>query len=399
MAALINRNPNGRMICLHALTKTLNSKFGQSDEFSINDLKYDENSHMNITDFCEILVKPSSVKQKVCPYLDNPLSKAKCYLTQSIQHDTQKSKSASDAMNALDGLGFVRRGKEKAKLTKTGITFANTDFKSPNWLTLAKEAVLGYGPFIGLLFEIKQKSMKRVIEISKSQISLAYPQTREKISYEGKLIELSTGSQDDTITRTRAVLFSWAVSTGFAIPKNMQKPSDENVWHIHTRDYVEQEKWHSSAYTFFIPNNLFNGKHFVNRPLNYTWMTKSTKALRERGQDLIRKASLEYESTIKNRRFAIVYSLAYAAHMDKRISFIKLLSFLKNEKTLFVINPSDFENVMINESKIAAVCGIPFFAETNILKPLTKINMDILKEGAPVELIQKLEYISPKCLI
>jgi len=129
MAVLINRNPSGRLICLHALTRTLDKKFAAED-FTINDLKYDEELSVNITDFCELLTKISSVKDPVCPYLDNPLSKAKCYLTQSKQYDTQKSKSASDAMNALDGLGLVSRGKRNSKLTIEGKSFANNDFSS-----------------------------------------------------------------------------------------------------------------------------------------------------------------------------------------------------------------------------------------------------------------------------
>ena len=393
MAVLINRNPNGRLICLHALVKTLDSKFGKNKSFTINDLKYDQTSNTNITDFCELLIKPASISHEVCPYLDNPLSKAKCYLTQSIQHDTQKSKSASDAMNALDGLGFVKRGITNAKLTKLGIDFAKCDFKTKEWLFLARNAVLSYGPFIGLLYEIKKKGNSFPLETSKSEISLGFPQTQENVRYKNKLIVLSTGSQDDTITRTRAVLFSWAVSTGFAIPSTHAFPNDQDLWHIETRDYVEQEKWLAAKYKFFIPDNLFDGTHYVDRPLNYTWMTKSTKALRERGQEIIRESSLFHEPRVKNRRFALVYALAKCATNDSELDFTKLITNMKSEKELFVIDDKKFELVMAAESKIATICGIPFNIKNGKMKPLTKINIDVLKLGASSDLVKKVDSI------
>jgi len=393
MAVLINRNPNGRLICLHALVKTLDSKFGEENNFTINDLKYDQNSSTNITDCCELLVKPVSVSHMVCPYLDNPLSEAKCYLTQSIQHDTQKSKSASDAMNALDGLGFVKRGNSDAKLTKLGIEFAKCDFQSKKWLSAARKAVLSYGPFIGLLSEIIKKGNSIPLEISKSDITLGFPQTKETVRHNGNLILLSTGSQDDTITRTRAVLFSWAVTTGFAVPKHLKTPATLDSWHLDTREFVEQENWSTSKYKFFIPDDLFDGTHYVNNPINYNWMTKSTKALRERGQEDIRKISLIYEPRVKNRRFAIVYALAKCADKDLELDFSNFVTKLKIEKELFVIDDKKFEQVMSTESKIADICGIPFSYKNGKMKPLTKINIDVLKFGASSDLVKKIDSI------
>jgi len=392
MAALINRNPNGRLICLHALTKTLNKKF-KKKTFTINDLKYDANSSNNITDDCELLIKLSSVKNKVCPYLANPTSRSKCYLTQSIQLDTQKSKSASDAMNALDGLGLVKRSQNTSMLTSQGNRFASSDFKSKQWLQIARSSVLGYGPFMGLLYEVSKKANTKIIEIKKSDISLGYPDTSETIRENGNLITLSTGSQGDTITRTRAVLFSWAVSTGFAVPKHIPIPVNESEWHVKTRNYVEKSKWSVSTYKFSIPKDLFNGEHFVARPLNYEWMTKSTKALRERGQGQIRSLSLKYEPRIKNRRFALVYALAKCAENKKCLDFHKFITSLLKHPQLFVINDTKFENIMKIEANISVVCGLPFDFKNGKMKPLTKINISILKDGAPSTLIKVLDKI------
>lgn len=392
MAVLINRNPSGRLICLHALTKTLDKKF-DGNNFTINDLKYDNELSVNITDYCELLTKISSVKEPVCPYLDNPLSKAKCYLTQSKQYDTQKSKSASDAMNALDGLGLVTRGKENSKLTIQGKSFAKNDFSSKKWLEIAKKAVLGYGPFVGMLYEISKLGNSNPIEVTKSQINIGFPQTKETVRHESKLIPLSIGSQDDTITRTTSVMFSWAISTGFAIPANHNEPKDTSIWHVKTADFIEQQKWLASKYKFFIPKNLFDGEHYVARPLNYSWLTKSIRALRERGQESIRKVSLVYETRVKNRRFAITYALAKCAEDKINLDFNKFVEALRQEPDYFVIDEQKFKQVMTVESKVAFLCGIPFDYKKGVMTPLTKLNLEELSKGAPAEVIKKVNDI------
>lgn len=241
MARLINRNPSGRLICLHALVQTLNKKFCGTKSFTINDLKYDATNSINITDYCTILIKPTSSGKEVCPYLDNPISNAKCYLTQSIQHDTQKSKSASDALNALDGLGFVKRNGNNSVLTNTGIKFAESEFTTQKWLQIARNAVLSYGPFVGLLYKINKISDNNPKLIDKSKIRLGYPKTNELIVYRGKSVRLSTGSEEDTITRSMAVMFSWAVTTGFAYPLKIERPGKDEQWHIDVQEFVNKK--------------------------------------------------------------------------------------------------------------------------------------------------------------
>ena len=392
LVALINRNPSGRIICLHALTRTLYQKF-HNKNFTIKDLKYNSSATINITDCCDLLIESRSIEQKVCPYLKNPLSNAKCYLTQSVEHDTQKSKSASDTMNALDGLGFVTRDNNSAHLTQSGIKFATCDFVSEKWLDVARSAVLRYGPFIGLLHEIKKTTNKSQIRVSRRSIDLGYPKTNESIMHEGEKIQLSTGSQADTNTRTRAVLFSWAVSTGFAIPDGHKVPTTSKLWHVSTKDFVEEPKWLGDMYTFFIPADLFNGKYRVERPLNFNWMTKSTRSLREKGQDEIRQNSLKFERIIKNRRFAITYVLANKAETNKTLNLRSFIKSLERYPRLFVINNNHFQKVIETELKIAVVCGIPYEYKNGNLKPLTKLNLEVLCKGADPELLEVLDKI------
>jgi len=77
MAYLINRNPSGRLICLHALTSYLANRFA-SGKFRLNDLKYDATCSYNIHQTCKLLVKLQAVNFPVCPYLRIPVKSATC---------------------------------------------------------------------------------------------------------------------------------------------------------------------------------------------------------------------------------------------------------------------------------------------------------------------------------
>ncbi len=398
MAILINRNPTGRLICLHALTQTLNKKFNQS-KFSIRDIKYDAESKSNITDFCDLLIQKPSLETEVCPYLDNPLSKAKCYLTQSIQLDTQKSKSASDAVNALDGLGFINRTENDLELTDMGRSFARCKFDSEEWLKIIRKAVLEYGPFIGLLHSIQKKSINGSNKVLKSKISLGFPNTDETMrSSEGELVRLSTGSKKDTLTRTRSALFAWATTAGFVMPSNYKKPNNMLKWHVEMRDFVERKNWPDHNYDILIPPTLFDGTSKVERPLHYSGLTKSVKSLRERGQQITRSMSLQYDGIVKNRRFALVYCLGQIAKEHKSMNFRKFVDLLSEHPNDFIINQNKFLEVMEKEREIAGIAGIPFTTNNGNLKPLTQINLKVLQTGAPPELIPKVQEITEKLL-
>jgi len=391
MSYLINRNPSGRIICLHALLQYLHKRFG-TNPFTLTGLKYDEDAKENIHQFCPNLVKYPSIPFKVCPFLENPLSTAKCYLTQSVQEDKQKSKSVSDAFNALEGLGFVERSNKKGKITKAGIEFISESYESPNTLTRLRKALLGYGPFIGLLHEISMNNDK----ISRSSVKLGYPVTNEKVVDAGRAITLSTGSQPDTITRTRSVLFIWASTAGFLLLEGIDEPTDSKTWHVSILDYIKSKKWTKNIFINKLPENLFDNKILVKQPLYYNAMTKSTKALRERKQESERSLTLRYEHIINNRRFAIVYALAKKSNQNANLDLSKFFLELKKFPDLFVVNENEFEEVMEKELEIANICGIPFKRNETILNPITKIDIGILKIGAPDSLITTLDEIIGK---
>ena len=392
MSYLINRNPSGRIICLHALLKYVYNKF-KKEPFTLNDLKFDVQSKYNIHQTCPLLKKLPSISFKICPYLENPLSDAKCYLTQSIQEDKQKSKSVSDVFNALEGMGFVERKDKGGIITKDGIDFISQPYDHPDTLIKIRNGLLRYGPFIGLLNEISKSTGSY---INRSSIKLGYPVTDEKIIYQGSSITLSTGSQQDTITRTRSVLFIWAITAGFVLPEGLGLPKDKNKWHVETLDYIKLQKWTKSRFKSYLPKDFFKSKITVENPLSYDAMTKSTKALRERNQEEERNITLKYEPIINNRRFAIVYGLAKKSEVNQILNFDKFLIELKRYPDLFVVNKDNFEEIMDKELEIANVSGIPYEREKDKLVPLTELNITHLKVGAPQSIIKALDKIISK---
>lgn len=396
MAYLINRNPSGRIICLHALLRYLYNKF-KDEPFTLTDMKYDADSKYNIHQTCSLLVNLPSVPFPICPYLENPLNKSKCYLTQSVQRDKQKSKSVSDAFNALEGLGFVERPEKGGKITKFGEKFVSVDYYDEKCLNIIKQGLLSYGPFVGLLKEFVNSNGT----INKSDIKLGYPTTPETIRYTERLngerlVRLSTGSQQDTITRTRSVLFIWSVTGGFSIPVGMPVPADRKKWHVEMLPYIKSKKWTKNKFNILIGKNFFKNKIVVSNPLSYLTMTKSTKALRERHQDDVRNLSLKYENIIKNRRFAIVYLLAKCSEKNKKLNFLETINQLRKFPKLFVINTTEFDKIMYVELDIAPVSGVPYDSDGEVLYPLTYVDMDTLCNGAPTPLIQILDDIYPQ---
>ena len=238
MAYLINRNPSGRIICIHALLKYLYNRF-RENSFSLNDMKYDTDAKFNIHQTCSLLIKLPTVNYKICPYLDNPLSRAKCYLTQSLAEDTQKSKSVSDAFNALEGLGLINRTGTSGAISARGKQFIKHEYADEEMCKIIHEAVLSYGPFIGLLSELTRTDGI----VDRYDITLGYPVTNETIKNQNKLIRLSTGSENDTIVRTRSTLILWAITSGFLLPKEIDVPTNKNMWHVEVLPYIKSKKW------------------------------------------------------------------------------------------------------------------------------------------------------------
>lgn len=387
MAYLINRNPPGRLECLHNLIKFISNKYNIGEQFNMKDIKYDP-AEDNILNHCNLLKSNNLLNIKYCPYKDNPLNTSGCSLTNGVNDDTTKSKEISNTVNALDALGFLYRKKRNIELTTEGLLFSKTDFNSIEMLNIIRKAVSGYGMFIGFLAQIK---LVERTNFDTNEIILGYPKSDEKIYYEGNSIIISGGSESDSNTRTKSCLLAWGVSCGFFIPENLDNINyDSNtLYQKVTRDYTLAKKRNLRKYKVInFPTNLFEGNHIVTKPLDYNNLTKNTGALRENNQAKIRELTLKVEPKIKNRRYAIIYALNMAFLAKTSLDFDSLINFLNDYPELFIVNQDSFEDIMYSELNIAFMVGTPFeVIENNKLKPLVGVDMDEVNIGAPSSLI------------
>lgn len=379
MAHLINRNTSGRMPCIHGICKYIIAEFGNKS-FTIMDLKYDPTKKYNIHDFSPCAVKLNGSSYITCRYLNNPLSRAMCGLVQSVDYDPQKSKSASDIMNALDGLGLVDRDGRFAVLTELGERFAATDIQDPEWQKICKTAVLNYGPFVGMLYYAATVANNRAFSRKQLDI-LGYPRSQEIITIDGQNVLLSSGSESDTITRTRAVLLSFGISSGLItsdLATDIYEYSMSNDW---------------NANSFKISSDVKLEKILVKKPLSYTNLTKNTRSLRERGQSIVRGATVGHESIIRNRRLAIVYLLNEASKANKKVNYGKLCILIKKYPEVFIIDSPQVDSVMASELTIAFIAGIPYTITEGVVTPLTMVDESVLLRNAPDETIETIQKI------
>jgi hypothetical protein len=271
--------------------------------------------------------------------------------------DSQKSKSASDVFNALDGLGFTSREGNIARITDLGKLFIDTNRDSPEWETIARVGTQNYGPFAGLLF-LASRLPQRTVWYRK-QIQLGFAETGEEVNFQGEFVTLSTGSQSDTMTRSRSSLISWGVAAGFFIPEKPTRKAEnlDAPGQVAHREYLMSPKWGDG---FFNSDLVFQeDDSVVERPLSYHQLVKSIRSLRENGQAIQRQASLHWESVVKNRRLAIANMLHQSAVLGEPLNFpafVGELSLLPD----FVVNRSEMESTMISELGNAFVIGTPF---------------------------------------
>jgi len=354
-------------------------------------LLYDRHTP-NIHQFCELLKEDTSLRIKYCPFLDNPLSKAGCYLTRGVDDDTTKRKEISNSVNALDGIGFVSRVNRELQLTKLGHKFADTKFTSYEFLQIIREGLLKYGPMVGLLYQIYTHP-RNIFD--STYLKVGYPDTGETIVKKSKTILISSGSQKDSNTRTRSTLLAWAVTAGFVAPSSLQAKVKEGTSHLDTNAYILQSVRNERNYTKkYFPNHIFRGAFVTEIPLDYLNLSKNIGALREYGQVASRSETLKFKSVILNRRFALAYLLNEAFANNRGLHFLKMLDLLEKQSSLFVVNKVGFRNIMKADSFSAYMVGIPFKRKnSHILFPVTGLNEKILCLNAPKKVIDFLDSI------
>jgi hypothetical protein len=391
MAYLLNRNSSARFECLLALVKFIYVKFGSSNFFKIKDVKFNR-EEQNIHDFCSLLVD-SPIGTKYCIYKQNPLDEAGCALTNGINEDTTKSKEVSNTINALHALGFVTRNGRNIKITSLGIEFAKAKYGTSEMQEIIRKSILNYGPIIGIISQIKQIENSKK-EFNSKDIEVGYPNTSEIIKYKNHIVELSSGSQHDSNTRTRSCLLTWLTTGGIIRPKDLPQLEVNEYAHSKYRDILNQP--HRVDHVYVVVEDIdFTKKIVTQNPLDYSNLTKMTTALRENNQAVVREATIKYETKIKNRRFAIIYFLNEAFNDNSLVSFDNLLSFFCLHEDLFLISDQKLSLIFQKEIGICNMAGIPFdFIEKEgsiFMKPLTGINMEELSTNVPLNLLETLK--------
>lgn len=394
MALLLNRKYGSRLECLYYILKSVYAKFGTNEEFALKDFKYDGNDDENVHKYCQLLC--TVVGRKCCPFLVNPLNSSKCYATQSVDSDSTKSKAVSDIGGSLEALGFIyRSSRNKYKITEDGERWANSDFKSELWEELARKGVLSYGVAVGFLSKIEELPDTFTYQ----GLNLSYPNTTEMVEYkddDGNVmtINLSTNSQRDSNTRTMSRLIAWCVAVGFIEPLGVVG-DDSDLAHIKYRDFLNKDELTVRRFKKTdLCKHVFDSKFLVKNPLSYSRLHKNVGSLRENGGEDIRRATLEYNENILDRRYLLVYALNFYSKKNKSLDLDLLIETMEKHADYFFSSGNDAYQIMQSESEIADIAGIPFEENSDgDLEAKTTIDIDVLSEDAPDRIVKLAKMI------
>ena len=391
MAFLINRAQAGKVQCLHSLCKLIEKQFGTSKQFELSDVKYDPTSKINIHSTCDLILTHPALGIKYCRYKESPLDPSGCGITNGKTADSTKSKEISNTINSLHALNLVtRNANNKVILTSLGKKFANTPYNSPIMHDIIREAVLSYGPMIGLLAQVL--NLKKT-NFDTSELEVGYSLTKETVNYNGENIILSSGSEDDSNVRTKSCLIAWGITAGFFKPEALASYKYTKA-HIAASDYLLGKTRSLRKLEVLDIPDIFNKSFVVKRPLNYTNLTKKSEALRENNQQDVRAATLKFSSVIKNRRFAILYLLNNSFKNKTTLSFTDLGGFFKSNPDLFVINSHELLRIIKVEIKVGFTAGLPFVINKDQILPMNSVDLTELSQGVPQEVLLALnKYI------
>lgn len=393
MAYLVNRNPAARFRCLHSLVKFIYANYNTDFSFSLSDCKYNSHSD-NVHNYCQLLVD-SDFGIKYCPYLQNPLSDAGCNMTNGVDCDSTKSKEVSNTINALHALGFVKRTDRSVKLTNRGVEFANADFGTERMQQIIRDAVLCYGPAVGVLKQIHDMT-KVGKTFNTGDIFVGYPDPEEMVMYNRQFVIISAGSQEDSNTRTKSCIIAWLTAGGFIRPDSLKQLGESEYAHSKYEDFLNKPHRGDRKYIYVSEPVFLHSTGFITEsPLNYKNLTKMTAALRENNLAEVREATMLYEPVIQNRRLAIVYLLNKAYAANTSIKFTDMVNFLKEHSDDFILDDSRIEEVLQEEIKIAYMCGAPYDIlerdQDIYLKPRAGVNNNELTMGAPNDIVETLK--------
>lgn len=384
MALLLNRKYGSRIECLHSILKTIHAQ-GKSNEFQLNDLKYDSTNEVTILDNCPLLKE--NLGYYYCPYLDNSLDNATCYATQSVESDSTKSKAVSDTAGSLEALGLIRKNKDFYEITDLGIEFVETDYLSNAMEKIIEKAVLSYGPILGLLHTAY---VQQGVKFKSSKIYVGYPKTKEPIS------NLKLGSTNDSVSRTRSKLISWCLTAGFI--ELVKQPLSNIPAHKLYRDILNKKIL--NEYNFNITSKtvkIFKSTPYIENPLFYSRLNKNVGSKRERNGAAERNSEKEVNPKLLMRRYFLIKLLNYASNNNLKVSFNNLVNLFRSSPIFeeLVLDKNKIENMIASELEIGRIVGLPFeIIDDKFIKPISIINESVLEIDAPTCVIQNInDYI------
>lgn len=358
--------------------------------FGLKDAKYEEGAADTVKNYCTLLRYNGLIK--FCRYKQNPLDMAGCGLTngKDKDYDTTKSKEVSNTINALHALGFVERNNRDVSITDFGYEFADAEYGQDLMQKIIFKAVLSYGPEIGILSELE--SYRKGQEFSINSLKIGYPNSEEQVHYNNVLVSLSSGSEKDSMTRTKSCLLAWLTAAGVIEPVGAASVSSSGPSHLRYRDFLNGPLRNKGSYRLSMDiGGIFKKLGEVTRPLDYDNLTKLTKALRENNQELIRKATLKYETVIKNRRFAILFLLNDSFKKGREISYTAVKNVMLSRSDLFVVNKDSFDSTLKKEMSIANIAGIPYSKSVRdgelYFHAKNSVNFHELSKNAPADVI------------
>ena len=383
MAILINRKYSSRIECLLYILQTTYKNFGEND-FIISDIKFDPSKEFNVFDFCNL--KHSNFGIEYCPFLDNSLNESKCYATQSVISDTTKSKAASATVRAFEALGFVEiTNANSFVISEKGKHLCSLDFASKEYFDVTQKAILSYGPINAFLLNAYQIGPI----FNSSDLYVSYPITEEPI-------ELSTSSTKDSNTRTVSMLVSWCLQAGLIEPEKNRNKNNE-LPQIYYRKIINNKRL--SCRKFILTDfaiNYINSNPYVENPLCYEALNKNVGSLRENNSTDIRNITLQYNSIVLNRRFALIYILNYAKLHSINISFEKLHDILTQYNETFFLPNSDTWDILQSELNICPLAGLMIIVSEDKINILNNVNTEILSSNAPSDIVDLCKEIVKK---
>src|SRR5699024_12700282 len=99
-----------------------------------------------------------------------------------IEYDSTKGKNISDVIRTYEGLGFIDATIErKYKITIEGENWIKSEFGTNEWQDVIDAAILSYGRFVGLLYQVKFSEEELV---STNEFHVGYPNTVEVVEVE-----------------------------------------------------------------------------------------------------------------------------------------------------------------------------------------------------------------------